>query len=136
MEAGAASAGVEGCIVCARPVSGKVELVRVALAMNLHHRLIKQSIKQLNKQQKDRARGHYDVFVVVHARRRATTNDIDVHCTRTSSQVCKELSLSVGLGSINACVCAIFFNDDKDMGTHITLKSTGRSCPWVQFPSR
>jgi hypothetical protein len=29
-----------------------------------------------------------------------------------------------------------FFYDDKDMGTHITLKSTGRGCPRAQFPSR
>ena len=32
------------------------------------------------------------------------------------------------------CVCAIFFYDDEDMGTHITLKSTGRSCPEFSFP--
>ena len=29
-----------------------------------------------------------------------------------------------------------FFYDDKAMGTHITLKLTGCSCPWVQFLSR
>ena len=28
-----------------------------------------------------------------------------------------------------------FFCDDKAMGTHITLKSTGCSCPRVQFPT-
>ena len=31
---------------------------------------------------------------------------------------------------------SFIFYDDKDMGTHITLKSTGRGCPRAQFPSR
>ena len=36
--------------------------------------------------------------------------------------------------SVVTCVC-YFFYDDKAMGTHVTLKSAGCSCPRVQFSS-
>jgi len=45
-------------------------------------------------------------------------------------------SRKANMGEVCVCVCVcvcLVFNDDKVMGNHITLKSTGCSCPWVQF---
>ena len=48
-----------------------------------------------------------------------------------------EITRRTGLSHLLLLLSSSFiFYDDKDMGTHITLKSTGRGCPRVQFPSR